>query len=343
MPNLSICFLLLSSSLPILLFSQIRINQEYLPLSAQKSPIDFFETVDEKSYYQRQRIQGMKRDINDYSERLHTLQRRFDEIFYGLSGKGSFNTPFDLTETPDRPTRRQLIEEDSFSPEPASPSTKQLDYQSDLIEPSKIVPPQDQLAFQVDGPGSFVQNDENKILFNTGQTSSDKFGKYVILTPGLAIPYKIHRPNPGAFKSTYRRYDPGVSLTITGGLEKNGFRFGLGSFFKSNSHHDSSYERVGLTKTYFDKQSRTFAGFLDLGYRMPLFGSIDGFARLGLGYYLSMIEAPRSRKEHGFFATGNLAIAYNFSEMIAMSLGYRFVLEEEVPAHLIELGLGFDF
>ena len=345
MPILSILFLLLSILLTNSLFAQFNRDDVYLPLSSQKSTIDYFDTVDDKSYYQRQRIHGMKRDINDYSQRLHTLQQRFDEIFYGLSGNKSFDTPFDLSQKPTRPVSRQLLEETSVSPvlNPRAGETFLVNDQSDLIETSKITPSENQLAFQVDGPGSFVQDDKTMGLFKTKGSNSGALGKYFIISPGLAIPYKIHKPNPSASKTSYRRYDLGAGLNLAGGFEKNGFRFGLGGMFKTNKHHGTSYEKIGATKTHFENYSRTFAGFLDVSYRLRLFGSLDGFAGIGLGYYLSLIEAPRKRKDHGLFASGNLGLAYNLSELISLSLGYRYVHEEEVPAHLAELGLDFDF
>ena len=43
------------------------------------------------------------------------------------------------------------------------------------------------------------------------------------------------------------------------------------------------------------------------------------------------------------FATGNLRLSYNFNEMVALRLGYRYLHEDEVPAHVAELGLDFEF
>ena len=77
----------------------------------EKPITDYFESVDDKSFYQQQRIYGMKGEINDYSKRLNNLQNRFDEIFYGLSSKKSFSTPFDLSEEPQRPDPKSWLEE----------------------------------------------------------------------------------------------------------------------------------------------------------------------------------------------------------------------------------------
>ena len=128
------------------------------------------------------------------------------------------------------------------------------------------------------------------------------------------------------------------------GFEKNNFRFGLGGLYKKNRHHETSYKYFTSSGVQdFQNHAETFAGFLDLGYEFNLFGNFDGYLGAGLGYYLSIIEDPESHKDHGFFATGNLGIAYNFNELIALRLGYRYLHEEEVPAHVAELGLDFEF
>ena len=38
-----------------------------------------------------------------------------------------------------------------------------------------------------------------------------------------------------------------------------------------------------------------------------------------------------------------LACKFRFSEYFALSLGYRYAHEEEVPTHSAEIGLNFDF
>ena len=85
------------------------------------------------------------------------------------------------------------------------------------------------------------------------------------------------------------------------------------------------------------------AGYLDLGLRTPIASSLDAYMGVGLGYYLSLIEDPRKRKDHGFFATGSLGLAWNVTDLIALRFGYRYIHEDEVPSHVAELGLNFDF
>ena len=348
---------------PVFLFGQYDTGNRYTALSSEKPVTDYFDNVDDKSFYQRQRIHGMKREINDYSERLHNLQSRFDEIFYGLSRGNSFSKPFNTEINPTRPAKKDLYEPrsrqtyESLAPKGSLPqvSVEQGQFYSPPSDSSALFEPQEQnpvnqLAFQVEAPGTYTEDGKTKALFNpSNHSGSGKLGKYFILTPGYAIPYKVHKPSsPPINKQRYRRYDPGVSVTVAGGFEKNDFRFGLGGMYKRHRHHETSYE-YNLSypgthhRKYFQNHAETFAGFLDLGYETSLWGNLDGYIGLGLGYYLTLVEDPRERKDHGFFATGNIGLAYNFNEMIALRLGYRYLHEKEVPAHVAELGLDFEF
>ena len=101
----------------------------------------------------------------------------------------------------------------------------------------------------------------------------------------------------------------------------------------------SSYD----TNKPLTQESKTFAAYLDLGYDFGLVGDLDGYVGLGLGYYRSSIQDPLKRSQDGFLATGSIGLAYNFSDLISLRLRYRYFHEDEVPAHLAELGLGFEF
>ena len=48
----------------------------------RKSTIDFFDELDDKSFYQQKRIYGMKNELNDYSEKLHNLKEGFLLLLY---------------------------------------------------------------------------------------------------------------------------------------------------------------------------------------------------------------------------------------------------------------------
>ena len=64
---------------------------------------------------------------------------------------------------------------------------------------------------------------------------------------------------------------------------------------------------------------------------------------LGFGLLSFLLEDPLERTKDGFLPTGVIGLAYSFSDLVALRLGYRYFHEDEVPAHLAELGLGFEF
>lgn len=335
---------------PIILLGQYSSDSRSSFLAEEKPVSDYFEKVDDRSFYQQQRIHGLKSELNNYSSRLHTLQQRFDQIFYGLSSKGTHSTPFDLSNSPSRPSYNQRTFESnytssSFSPQSVtSQSTKMQGLTSELKNQQTQLPSRtNQLAFNVDAPGKYSKEGKVTSLFDPSQASHGSLGGYLIISPGFSIPFKTHEGDLLAKKTRQREYDPGVSVNIAGGFEKNPFRIGIGLTYKRHSLDDSSYEIPPVTKESISGHSQTIAGYLDLGLRTPIASSLDAYLGVGLGYYLSLVEDPRKRKDHGFFATGSLGLAWNVSDLIALRFGYRYLHEEEVPSHVAELGLNFDF
>jgi opacity protein-like surface antigen len=287
--------------------------------------------------------------LNNYSSRLHTLQQRFDQIFYGLSSQGKHSTPFELSNSPQKPVYQQRTYESNYStpvtftpsptPRPAAPQSVPQELQ---LQQEPVRSQTNQLAFSVEAPGKYSKEGKVASLFDPEQASRESLGGYLVISPGFSIPYKTHEGDPSVHKSRHREYDPGVSVNIAGGLEKNPFRIGVGVSYKRHSLDDSSYEVIGGPKS-ISGHSQTVAGYLDLGLRTPIASSLDAYMGLGLGYYLSLIEDPRKRKDHGFFATGSLGLAWNVTDLIALRFGYRYLHEDEVPSHVAELGLNFDF
>ncbi len=51
--------------------------------AGEKPVVSYYEDLDDKTFYHQRRIYGMKGELNNYSEKLHNLQARFDQIFYG--------------------------------------------------------------------------------------------------------------------------------------------------------------------------------------------------------------------------------------------------------------------
>ena len=304
----------------------------------RKSTIDFFDELDDKSFYQQKRIYGMKNELNDYSEKLHSLKERFDRIFYGISSNENYVSPFDTNAQPQRPVRKKIEPSSFYSPQPP---TSPVDYPEnnssfeDLTfeEPIEFTPAENQLAFNVDSPGEFTQN--NQIVSTFDPQSSLSGGYYLIISPGVAFPYKKHTT-----AKSYRKYDPGFSLNLAGGMESNNFRVGIGGIYKRHTFHHSA--RLQSPPKILTGDSETFAGFLDLGYRIPLSSSLGLNLGAGVGYYLSKIEDKSdfsSRKDHDIFWSLSAGMLWNYNELLALSFNYRYLHEQEIPAHLFELGL----
>jgi len=307
--------------------------------AGEKPVVSYYEDLDDKTFYHQRRIYGMKGELNNYSEKLHNLQARFDQIFYGLTAKNSFTTPFDVSNQPARPSRPRRPAFESNATNNASSANAyaqpRLQANKAFSSPQTVIT-SNTLAFNVDSPGRSSSNDRPTSVFSPGSSSGGSMGTYLIVTPGVSFPHKIHKK-----AQSYRKYDPGFAVSLAGGFKKEGFRFGLGTSYGRNSFHESSHEKPSMVP--LAQESETFTVYLDLGYEFDLIGSLEGYLGTGLGYYLSRIEDPLSRNDRGFYATGSIGLAYNFSEAFALRLGYRYHHEEEVPAHLAELGLDLEF
>jgi hypothetical protein len=328
LPALSVLILNAFSSSGL---SQGEYNSEYSSESSRKAVVDYYEDVDDKSFYQQKRIYGMKGELNNYSEKLHNLQDRFDKIFYGLSSKGNFQTPFDTSNQPARPVFEPRTE--SISAYPAA----QPNFTSTVDTPIVQQPSEDQLAFNVNSPGAFTKDDQVVSTFNPNDEKG--LGYYFLISPGISFAHKTHDT-----VRAYKKYNPAFSTIIAGGFKVNNFKIGLGGSFKRHSFQDDS--KLKLPVKFLTGSSETFAGYLDLGYNFSITQSLELYAGVGLGYYLSLIEDNSdlsTRKDHDVLLTGNAGISWRMSELFALSLGYRYVHENEVPAHIAELGANFDF
>jgi opacity protein-like surface antigen len=319
--------LLTASFLGSFLLAQTNYTSDYTSIK-RKPVVDYYENIDDKSFYQQKRIYGMKGELNNYSEKLHNLQDRFDKIFYGLSSHGNFKTPFDTTNQPSRPVFEMPVE----------PSVPVENYNASIINnPIEPVPSENQLAFNVDSAGTFTKDDQVVSTFNPGQSSG--FGHYFLIMPGVSFPHKIHKTD-----RSYKRYDAGLTTNISGGFTINRFKIGLGGGYKVNSFHDTSKLNSPLKQLTGD--SKTFAGYLDIGYSFNIVSRLEAYLGMGLGYYLSLIEDRNnlgSRKEHDLFLSASTGLALRLSEWFSLSLGYRYFHENEVPAHTSELGFNFEF
>ena len=358
----------------ILLVSSSRgLAQSPSALGARKVQ-DYFQDVESKSYYQQERIRSMKGEMNEYSERLHGLQEKFHKIFYGKSTDELHQSPFGDKDKISYPQRKYrdpvpLAEVESIVRRPSKYSasqkeTNQLAFTVDEARPAYQPRPVQAEQSDVDSTETteeptgydlrdepFAEQQDSSWEEEKSQpsTASD-FGGYLILRPGVVFPYKTQTTHQGASKTKHRDYKPGMAISLSGGYRLKGWKLGAGVLYRKNEHDSKSYERVGAQMKPFAKgsESMSIAGFLEVGYThafTPWFGL---YSSLGLGYGVSVVEdyAPllsngqdRTRLDPFFYASGGLGAVFTPTDHLALSLGYRYHHEREVPAHALELGL----
>jgi len=345
-------------------FASLGFAQSPNALNARKVQ-DYFQDVESKSYYQQERIRSMKGEMNEYSERLHTLQEKFQKIFYGRSTDELHQSPFsdkekisypkrkyrdpipleDVESIVRRPTNRAEMNPPSnqlaFTVQDSTPSVPQKDPVEDFA------PTQSTDLYEPMESSANRSNEAKNIQFSS---SASSFGGYLILRPGVAIPYKDKTTHNGPGKTKHREYKTGMSISLAGGYRWKGWKFGGGILYRENEHDSGSYESSGGNTEPFagGSQSTSVAAFLETGYTHsfnPLFGV---YGTISLGYGVSRIEdfAPtlqpgedRSRIDPFFFASGGFGLSWTPSQHFAASLGYRYLHDSEVPAHAIQLGL----
>ena len=315
---------------------------------------DYFQDVESKSYYQQERIRSMKVEMNEYSERLHGLQEKFHKIFYGKSSDRLHESPFGDREKISYPQRtyRERI--------PMS------EVNSIVRKPEKYSQPKkesSQLAFTVDESGrsnidagkdnAYLSADDQMLTNTNINEPNSGLGGYLIIRPGALFPYKDQTTHTGPNKSKHRKYKPGFGVSLSGGYRYNGFNFGAGILFRKNEHDSESFERNLYSNPNNQpfangSESMSIAGFIEVGYTHSFNSWFGLYSSLGLGYGVSKVEdfAPtltsyndRTRLDPFFFASGGIGAVFTPTDFLAISLGYRYLHEREVPAHALELGL----
>jgi hypothetical protein len=334
----------------------------YLPAQSSRvldgrSAKDYMPSVEDKSFLQQQRIHIMKKELNDYSERLHLLRNRFETLFYGQSKSGEFSTPFDASTPPQKRQKPKVQYEPSLPLPPPPPVSR--------IRPS-------QLAFEIDNPQDATEsptlddlrNGDSRDEFSTSSeftyedanTSSSQLDMpiiiqptlrgYFVLRPGLTLPFKAKETTYSGQtgKSKRREYKNGFSLLGSGGFVlSNGLYFGGGAFYRENNHDTGkSYQKWPGTTNYYPNGSKSLSagGFGEIGYNLPVSNRWSVLGNLGLGYGVSVTDKTIGRDVDGFvFAMAGLGMEWTPADFFALSLGYRYLHEEEVPAHSFEVGL----
>ena len=220
-----------------------------------------------------------------------------------------------------------------------------------------------QLAFTVDesgrsnidtGKDNAYSSADDQMLTNTNINEPNSgLGGYLIIRPGALFPYKDQTTHTGPNKSKHRKYKPGFGVSLSGGYRYNGFNFGAGILFRKNEHDSESFERNLYSNPNNQpfangSESMSIAGFIEVGYTHSFNSWFGLYSSLGLGYGVSKVEdfAPtltsyndRTRLDPFFFASGGIGAVFTPTDFLAISLGYRYLHEREVPAHALELGL----
>lgn len=292
---------------------------------------DYFDSPQGQSYHRQKVISTMKKEVNSYSERVHDLQSRFYEIFYGRDYDNSFDAPFQNTLNPEPPVRSE---------------EKKLGH---YVSPKEIVvedSPSRQLAFEVDVLKDGQPDDPS----SNGKRFLGGGNGYWILRPGMTFPHAERKGSYGG-PVKFRKYKPGFSLDLAGGYTFDNLMLGVGGIFRRNEFDDESWEGVPGNRMNAGSSSMTLAGYVDLGISHNLSPRFDLLARLGLGYGVSIIEdfstslstQDRTRYDPTFFGSVGLGARWRFSEKIVLDFGYRYLLEDETPAHCMEAGLAGNF
>mgnify|MGYP001161555301 FL=1 len=312
------------------------ISENYV--GVQERPVNaYYSSVDQKSNYQKHKIHNLKDELNNYSGRLHNLQKRFDEIFYGLSSKSKHSKPFGMNEPPGKPNQTRKYWYETNASNYVMPSGKR----GGNSEQEELKAQNEETSnANVKGKdfteSSVVEPTRSKVFKPIDFRY--RVGNYLIVSPGVAFPFKGHRSNDGGVDS-YRKYVPGFTANIATGFERGPYRFGIGTMYRTNSHDGESFH--GFDQ--LSEKSHSYAGYLDLGYKANLNYRLDAYFGIGLGYYQSSVNIPHKVKEQGFYGTGSLGLSWNLTELFAFRVGYRYAHDEEVPTHIGEVGLNFFF
>ena len=311
-----------------------------------KSVGDYYSGMNDKSTFQKYKIRNLKGEMNNYSGRLHDLQKRFDEIFYGLSTSGNHRKPFDLSENLDNGSAKQKYWYDS--------NFTRFEQRSDLVNrTTKSSLGNNTLRKTRTVPKEEIQNisDTQKTVIDTDLSpefqARSGVGKYFILYPGVSFPYKVHNDDPVLGQSR-REYVPGISLNLSTGLESETFNVGVGLQYKRNSMDKSSWFNdpslpSGSIPPNISGRSHTFAGYVDFGFKTEINDFLDAYFGVGLGYYTTRFNSHVKESDDGFYGTGTVGLEWVLSESAKFRLGYRYAHEEEVPSHIGEAGLNFAY
>ena len=359
-------------------FASLGVAQSPNALSARKVQ-DYFQDVESKSYYQQERIRSMKGEMNEYSERLHTLQEKFHKIFYGRSTDELHQSPFGDREKISYPKRKyrdpipledveSIVRRPSNRTETNSPSN-QLAFtvedstpavETPVFEESVDYAPEPVGQAYLFGGSSNTQvssaTGNKQKISNTSPSSSTSSGAYLILRPGITFPHRAKLTITSPHKEKRRKYKTGEMVTLSSGYDWGRFFVGGGFLYRRNQMYGipESYEKNGSFQSFSEgSDSQSIAAFIEFGFEQPLGNGFNLITDLGIGYGVSMIEdfspylppleTDRTRLDPFLFASGGVGFSWSPNDSFSLQLAYRYLHEDEVPAHSAQVGLKGNF
>lgn len=365
-----LCLLIVGSGSPS--FGQYISDREtdYLLENVAVSTVipPFYQNLDEKTYYHSRQIHGMKKDLNSHAKNLSDLRIRFNQVFYGRKSAAGGTDPFLVGPRPQMPVHHEESAGIVYIP----PSPKEPRVRNESPQSYVEVPEAGQtasgeeftsdalLAFSVQEPGVFTSHDGRQIppLPNTKSTEVGikprKFDYYIIPRISLAIPSQIEK-NINHPQPHYKRYNVGVSGSLSSGLRLDRWRLGIAGILQQNELHPTSWAKESPVGPRFDRAGKTssFAFMIEASHIIPVYSSLFMNFDLGFGYRFSKSSYEYSNSlsptkytsidEDYFLWSIGTGFGWEFSEQVSLLLAYRYFDEETVPTHHLDLGFEFDF
>ena len=295
----------------------------------------------------------MKKDLKSHSRNLQDLRARFNQVFYGRVGLDANGDPFRIGDEPKMSSREELKPKVVYIPPVTHAPTLLLEGSGSAVKntflepPVQSLPAEDMLAFSVEAPGDYLGHDGNPLSppRDSGVISEVRtpraFSYYIMPRAGIAVTSKIAK-----YPDLYKRYGPGLSAGLSGGVRLGQWRMGLSVLHQRNLLHSSSWSRARTNRLSGDVT--TNALLADFSYGIPVLASFSVNVNGGLGYRktttsLEFLGTPFSKVDNGFVWSAGTGLEWNFSEQASLLLAYRYFAEETVPTHNADLGLEFDF
>ena len=317
----------------------------------------FYQGLEEKSYYHARQIHGMKQDMNAHSRNLRDLRTRFNQVFYGRKTSGGGEDPFQVGAPPQMPVKAEVKPRIVYVPPPPRrprdryelPQTNANLANENQAVSNEETNPANLLAFSVQEPGSYQSHDGQPVSPDAGMMQGNgistiprKFDYYILTRAGLAATAKITK-----LSNLYKRYKPGLSGSLTGGVRKDRWSLGLTALYQRNSLHSNSWAYLPKEPLAGDVVSSAL--LVEFSRRIPIYTSFSldlggalGYRQTTTSLVLSGNPVP-AKTDNGFVWSAGTGLNWSFTEQASLLLAYRYFAAETVPTHNADLGLEFDF